>query len=149
MNKLIETTEAIKAIEVLEPIEIKPMEEQEVALQQRKEKEDQIEVGDKVYFLSQKSPMTVKARSGRYAICTEPFYRQKTVYYSILDFETQWKAPNDLVFNIYNYEDEESINESLRDLMQGKYELSQKRGIVLDIDWDKTKKTKAKNNKKK
>ena len=151
MEKLIKTTKAIKAIEVVEPKEISGMEnqEEEALLQERKAKEEQIEKGDKVYFLSQKSPMTVKARSGRYAICTEPFYRQKTVYYSILDFEAQWKAPNDLVFNVYDYEDQASIDESLRDLMAGKYELSQRRGMVLDIDWERTQKAKAKRSKTK
>lgn len=114
----------------------------------RKEKEAKIEVGDKVYFDSQKSPMTVKARSERYAILTEPFYRQKTVYYSIIDFEQQWKAPNNLVFNHYNYEDQNSINECLRDLMLEKIELSIRRGCKLDIDWEKTEARKAKISKK-
>lgn len=115
----------------------------------RKEKEDRIEVGDKVYFESQKSPMTVKARSERYAILTEPFYRQKTVYYSIIDFLNQWKAPNNLVFNIYDYEDQKSIDECLEDLVSGKIELSQRRGCKLDIDWEKTEARKAKVSKKK
>ncbi len=114
----------------------------------RKAKEDTIEVGDKVYFESQKSPMTVKARSERYAILTEPFYRQKTVYYSIIDFLNQWKAPNNLVFNIYDYEDQESIDECLHDLMTGKIELSQRRGCKVDIDWEKTQARKAKVSKK-
>lgn len=115
----------------------------------RKEKEDRIEVGDKVYFESQKSPMTVKARSERYAILTEPFYRQKTVYYSIIDFLNQWKAPNNLVFNIYDYEDQKSIDECLEDLISGKIELSVRRGCKVDIDWEKTEARKAKVSKKK
>lgn len=109
---------------------------------------EQIEKGDKVYFYSQKSPMTVKARSQRYLILTEPFYRNKTVYHSIVDFEKNWKAPNDRIVNPYNYEVQADIDECLVDIMTGKIGLSQKRGVSIDIDWEKTLAAKNKRKKK-
>lgn len=113
-------------------------------------KQDDLKVGDKVYFLSQTSPMTLKARSQRYLILTEPFYRNKTVYYSIVDLDNQWKAPNDRIVNPYNYEEQADIDECLHDLILGKVELSKKRGVKLNIDWERTeaRKNKTKKNKK-
>lgn len=115
---------------------------------QRNENEATLKAGDKVWFIGEKQPMTIRAASERYAVCIAPFYRQKTVYYSILDFLKQWKAPNDLVFNIYDYETQEGIEESLVDLEAGKYELSRRRGVELSIDWVKTLDRKSKKGKK-
>lgn len=117
--------------------------------EQKTEKENNIEVGDKVYFVDQKSPMTVKSRSVRYAILTEPFYRNKTVYHSILDFEAQWKAPHNLINkDTYDFEDQTSIDECMFHLMEGKIGLSEKRGCDINIDWEKTEAAKAKRKKK-
>ncbi len=113
-----------------------------------KDLEGSLEKGDKVYFLSQKSPMTLKARNERYLILTEPFYRAKSVYYSIVDLKEQWKAPNNLLENKYDYEDQADIERCLEDLISGKIELSRRRGCKVDFDWDKTEERKEKNKKK-
>lgn len=115
----------------------------------RKAREEKLEQGDKVYFLSQKSPMTLKTRNERYLILTEPFYRAKTVYYSIVDLKEQWKAPNNLLYNHYDYEDQKDIERCLEDLVSGKIELSMRRGCKVDFDWEKTEARKEKNKKKK
>lgn len=122
---------------------------EEEKLEELRQKEESLEVNDKVYFLSQKSPMTVKARNERYLILTEPFYRQKTVYYSIIDLLEQWKAPNNLVLNLYDYENQEDIEECLKDLINGEIELSRRRGCKVDFNWQKTELRKLKNKKKK
>ena len=112
------------------------------------EKYDSIELNDKVYFLSQKTPMTVKARSKRYIILTEPFYRQRTFYHSIIDLDQGIKAPNDRIISPYDYSNQVDIDMCLYDLIHGKVEVSQKRSMEIDIDWEKTQARKEKNSKK-
>lgn len=117
----------------------------DIKMFERSENEARLETGDKVWFLTGgKQPMTIKAQTGRYAICTAPHYRNKSVWYSILDFLNAWRAPNNLVFNAYDYAEQADIDECLKDLETGDVELSQRNGIPLEIDWERTLAHKAK-----
>jgi ribosomal 50S subunit-recycling heat shock protein len=122
---------------------------EDIEMFERSEEEQQLQPGGKIWFIGERQPMTVKAQSQRYAICTAPFYREKTVYYSILDFMNKWKAPNNLIFNLYDYEDQADIDKSLVDLEAGKYELSKRRGTELKVDWERTLLFNIKNKRKK
>lgn len=97
-----------------------------------------LKLGQKVFFIDEKQGMTVKAINERYAIVTKPFNLQKTVIYSILDFDREIKAPNNLVFNNYDYAIQEDINKCMKDLISGEVELSRRNGINLKIDRERT-----------
>jgi len=103
----------------------------------RAELEKTLKVGDKIYFVNENRPMVIKARTERYAIVTKPFNLQKTVLYSIIDFQNQKKAPNNMVFNSYDYKNQADIERCLLDLESGKIELSRRHGIDLDIDFER------------
>ncbi len=96
-------------------------------------KQSGIKVKDKVYFAAEKSPYTVKAFDGRYAICTKPYNLKKTVVYTIIDFKEAKRSTNDLIFNIYDYKVQADIDECLKDLNSGKIGLSRRNSIELDI----------------
>lgn len=55
-------------------------------------------VGSKIKFRREKLRYTVQASDERFAICTKPFNPQRTVLYSIIDFEEQVRGPEDLIF---------------------------------------------------
>ncbi|GAB0156211.1 hypothetical protein CHRYSEOSP005_14750 [Chryseobacterium sp. Alg-005] len=118
----------------------------------------------RVYFIGENLPYEVKAASNRYAIVTRDFDKKedddllafevkrgaspskKEAYnrlkdnpvYSIIDFQENWKAPNNLIFNHYDYSKQKDIDECLKDLESGEVELSKRHGCVLNIDWTKT-----------
>ena len=88
-----------------------------------------LEVGDKIYIKGEKRGFEIKARNERYLICTKPFNPKKTVTYTILDSEELINSTNNFVFNIYDYSIQKDVEESLVDLIEGKYELSQRRQV--------------------
>ncbi|MFA6876127.1 MAG: hypothetical protein WCQ87_05790 [Parabacteroides sp.] len=90
-------------------------------------------VGDKVWFKGEKRPYTIKACNERYLICTKPFNLQHTVFYTIVDLDTNWRAPNDLVFNFYDYSIQADIDECLKDLITGRCGLSKRHGVEMFI----------------
>lgn len=92
-----------------------------------------VKVGDKVYVPNQKKPYRVRVRDDRYIICTKPFNPQHTVLYFIVDLVDKWRAPDNMIF-CSGYETDEDCRERLAELQSGQIELSQRRGIPLDID---------------
>jgi hypothetical protein len=74
-------------------------------------------VGDRLKFTEERQSYTIQAINERYAVCTKPFNCQKTVLYTILDFKEGIRGPNDLVFNMYEYEKQDGCQEYLNDLM--------------------------------
>lgn len=92
-----------------------------------------VEVGDKVYIPTDKRPYRVRARDDRYIICTKPYNPQHTVLYFIIDLVNRWRAPDNMLF-CSGYETDEHCAERLKELQEGKIELSRRRGIPLDID---------------
>ena len=92
-----------------------------------------VKVGDKVYLPNKKRPYTVRARDERYIICTQPYNPQHTVLYFIIDLVEKWRAPDNMVF-CFGYETDEDCNDRLKDLQDGRIELSQRRGVPLDFE---------------
>ena len=92
-----------------------------------------VKVGDKVYIPKHKKPFTVRARDERYIICTKPFNARHTVIYFIVDLADKWRAPDNLIF-CRGYETDDDCQERLKELQNGVIQLSQRRGVPLDID---------------
>lgn len=116
-----------------------------------------------VFFIGEELPMKVMAVSERYAIVTRPFDEKadedllqhavemsayssieealdaykKEIIYAILDFESGKKAPNNLVFNPYDYCVQEDIDKCLSDLISGECELSRRNAVDIEIDFDR------------
>lgn len=129
---------------------------------------NKLKVGQQVYFRNEKLPYQVKALSDRYAVVsrrlhrredadllhhdvemggyfsfTEAYNHQKdNAVYSILDFQENLKAPDNLVLGSFDYHKEEDCQEAIRSLEKGEIELSYRNRVDLQIDWDRTKKTK-------
>ncbi len=74
---------------------------------------------------------TIKAYDGRYAIATKPCPEHETVWYSIIDFEEGIRGQNNLVFNMYDYTEQEDIDKCLADLQSGKIEISRRNRVNL------------------
>lgn len=58
---------------------------------------------------------------------------KNTVMYFIVDLKNNWRAPDNLIF-CSGYETREQCEERLAELQSGTIELSQRRGIPLDLD---------------
>jgi len=76
---------------------------------------EQLNVGDKVYFESEKKPYTIKACNNQFAICTKPFNLKKTVLYTIVDWKQGKRNENNMIFNPYDYMIQEDIEQCLKD----------------------------------
>lgn len=120
--------------------------------------------GQNVFFIGEVLPMVVNAVNDNYAVCTRNLHRRhdadllhhkvetaaylsfseaynalkEEIVYTILDFHNKAKGPHNLVFNLYAFEEPESVEELLRDLEAGKVELSRRNSVALEIDWDRT-----------
>ena len=92
-----------------------------------------VKVGDKVYIPNQKKPYRVRARDDRYIICTKPYNPHHTVLYFIIDLIEKRRGPDNMIF-CFGYETAEDCRARLKDLQDGTIEVSQRRGIPLDID---------------
>lgn len=68
-------------------------------------------VGDKVKFTEDKRPFTVRAVSNRYVILTKPFNLEHTVLYTVIDWESGVRGPD----NYYSlgYETQEEIDHAM------------------------------------
>jgi hypothetical protein len=94
-----------------------------------------IKVGDKIKFKLEKQRYVVKAKDDRYLICTKPFNPKNTVLYTIVDLERFVRGCNNQVFNIYDYTNQDDIDECLIDLQvqNSCLEVSYRNCIPLDI----------------
>jgi hypothetical protein len=97
-----------------------------------------LEVGSKVKFRSERLRYTVQASDERFAVCTKPFNPQRTVLYTIIDFQEQVRGPEDLIFG-EGAETREQCEEML-DRLNGsgdppfKSEVSHRHRIPLDLE---------------
>lgn len=55
-------------------------------------------LGTRVWFVSEKTAYTVRARSSRYLVCTKPFNLRRTTLYTIVDLDEQVRGPENLIF---------------------------------------------------
>jgi hypothetical protein len=90
-------------------------------------------IGDKIYFPTDKKPYRVRCRDDRYIICTKPMNIHHTVLYTIIDLKDRRRGPDDRVFCM-GYETDEQCEERLKELQQGKIELSGRKSIPLDVE---------------
>ena len=79
--------------------------------------------GDPVYVPNEVRPYRVKCRDDRYIICTKPYNPQRTVMYFIIDLECCVRGPDNMVF-CSGYETQEQCEERLKELQEGKIEVS-------------------------
>ena len=91
-----------------------------------------VPVGTKIWFSSERHGYTVRASNTAFAILTKPFNAQKTVLYTIIDWELGIRGPSNLIFNI-GVETDEQCSQLLDMLTSGEIEVSSRRCVKLDI----------------
>jgi hypothetical protein len=94
-----------------------------------------LETGDKVWLGVEKRPYIVRAANELFAICTKPFNLQRTCLYTIIDWRKGKRNRNNMIFNPYDYMNQEDIAECLRDLTDPNHvcEISHRGAVKLDI----------------
>lgn len=123
-------------------------------------------VGKKVYFNNERLPYKVMAVSKRYAVVSRPLNRREDAdllhhqvktgayctfteafehnkqspVYSLIDFEENIKAPDNLVFGFYDYSKESDCKKVIKDLESGKIELSHRNRCELSVDMERSSK---------
>ena len=91
-----------------------------------------VPVGTKIWLDSERQGYTVRASNAAFAILTKPFNAQRTVLYTIIDWELGIRGPSNLIFNIGAETDEQCL-ELLDMLTNGDIEVSARRCIKLNI----------------
>lgn len=56
--------------------------------------------GTRIYFAEEKAPYKIRARNGRYLVCTKPFNLRKTVIYTLVDLAEEIRGTENLVFGM-------------------------------------------------
>lgn len=121
-------------------------------------------IAKKIYFVGEKLPMTLKASNELFGVCVRKLHKRHDreilnfevrrgayftfeeayetlkdeMIYSCLDYKKMLKAPHNLILNPYDFESQESIDELLKDLTEGKVELSQRNEGRLELDYIRT-----------
>lgn len=94
-----------------------------------------LKVGDKIKFQSEKQRYTIQARSERYIICTKPFNLKKTFLYTVIDLDRYVRGALGLVFGTpYELDIQEEAQQCIDDLEENKYEVSHRNCIQLDVE---------------
>ena len=88
--------------------------------------------GDRVRFFEEKTPYKVRAMGKRYAVCTRPYNPQRTVIYTILDFEHSIRGTENLVFGM-GAETDKECEEMLQRLESGESEISHRNNVPLNF----------------
>lgn len=122
--------------------------------------------GQKIYFVGEKIPMELIARSenygcvvrsldidedfkllshqvevGAYSDCKSALEGLKdSPVYSLLDFRNEKRAPSNMIFagDLYDFWSKRGCRKACLDLERGKHELSRRNGCDLRIDWKRT-----------
>lgn len=87
-----------------------------------------LKVGDPVYLPMETRPYRVKCRDDRFIICTKPFNLRRTVIYFIVDLKEHRRGPDNMVF-CSGYETQEQCEERLKELQEGRIEVSIRHGV--------------------
>ena len=121
-------------------------------------------VGKKVYFTNEKLPYKVMAVSERYVVVSRQLNRREDAkllhhevkmgaystfteafednkqspVYSIIDFEENIKATDNLVFGFYDYSKESDCKKVIKDLENGELELSHRNRCELSVDMERS-----------
>ena len=91
-----------------------------------------VPVGTKIWFGSKRHGYTVRASNTAFAVLTKPFNAQKTVLYTIIDWELGIRGAGNLIFNISAETDEQCL-QLLDMLTSGEVEVSSRHCIKLDV----------------
>lgn len=91
-----------------------------------------MKTGDKIQFVEEKKPYVIMALGKRYAVCTKPFNLQKTVLYTIVDFDEKIRGTENLVFGL-GAETGKQCNEMLNRIENGETEISYRNRIALNV----------------
>lgn len=91
-------------------------------------------VNCKIKFESEKQRYTVKRLNKNFAICVKPFNPLKTCLYTIIDFKKNIRGRHDLIFNVFNFKNEEDLDYLFEQLNKGDIEVSRRNNIPLDIE---------------
>ena len=91
-----------------------------------------VPVGTKIWFESERQGYTVRASNAAFAILTKPFNIEKTVLYTIIDWELGIRGPSNLIWNTGAETDEQCL-ELLDMLTSGEIEVSSRRCVKLNI----------------
>lgn len=102
----------------------------------------QFAVGDKIKFASEKRRYTVQAASNRFLVCTKPFPLQKTVLYTVVDFDRGIRGTENVIFGA-GAETQEQCEEMLARLDAGDTEVSYRNNVRLDIEATQSMKSSA------
>jgi len=91
-----------------------------------------LKVGDKLYWKGEKRGYTIKARSDRYIIVVKIMFGKAN--YSILDLKEGICSTDDYVFSPYDYSIQEDIEQALKGIIEGEFELSRRRqAFILQV----------------
>ena len=91
----------------------------------------ELKPGDPVFVRNEVRPYRVKCRDERFIICTKPFNPQRTVMYFIVDLERNVRGTDNSVF-CSGYETQEQCEERLKELQEGRIEVSYRNYVPLD-----------------
>ena len=91
-----------------------------------------VPVGTKIWFGSKRYSYTVRASNTAFAVLTRPFNIEKTVLYTIIDWELGIRGPSNLIWGTGAETDEQCL-ELLDMLTKGEIEVSHRRCVKLDI----------------
>lgn len=106
-------------------------------------KKSEIPVGSKIYFVLEKRPYRVRAKSkdGGFLVCTKPFNLQHTVLYCILDTKEEIRGTEGVVFCM-GAESDQDCREMIGRLERGETTISYKNqipAIIPRVDLPKVK----------
>jgi len=89
-------------------------------------------VGSKITFEGEQGTYTVQARDSRFIVCTKPYKKGDTVYYTIVDLIENIRGADSRVFT-KGYETTEQCEHALKELQEGKLRVSHRNRIGLNI----------------
>jgi len=89
-------------------------------------------IGAKVWFEGEKQGYTVRASNAAFAVLTKPFNARKTVLYCIIDWESDLRGPENLLFGI-GAETSQECAEMLQRVTMGDSALSSRHSAPLVI----------------
>ncbi len=91
-----------------------------------------IPVGSKIWFAEEKQGYTVRASNVSFCVCTKPFNAQKTVLYTIIDWERGERNYENLIFGM-GAETDEECEQMLERITTGESEVSYRNPAKINI----------------
>lgn len=92
-----------------------------------------VQVGDKIKVPNERRRYIVQARDDRFIIATKYLNLHHTVLYFIIDLDKKLRGPDNRIF-CSGYENIMMCEERLKELQEGKIEVSLRRSVPLDVE---------------